>query len=200
MLPDDILLEIFDLYRKIHDYLIRAVWKWHILVHVCQRWRQIVLASPHRLNVRILCTHGTPVMNLGIWPAFPIVMDYYYYSKCGLMSNDEDDVVAVLVHLDRVCDVRLSVMGPQLEIIATAMRVPFPVLTRLHIFSRDGNAPLLPDEFLGGSAPRLQDITYLAFPIHHYQHFFCRPLTSSPSVFAIYPRLVTFHPRRCSRV
>jgi hypothetical protein len=164
MLPDDILLEIFDLYRKIHDYLIRAVWKWHILVHVCQRWRQIVLASPHRLNVRILCTHGTPVMNLGIWPAFPIVMDYYYYSKCGLMSNDEDDVVAVLVHLDRVCDVRLSVMGPQLENIATAMRVPFPVLTRLHIFSRDGNAPLLPDEFLGGSAPRLQDITLSGIP------------------------------------
>jgi hypothetical protein len=165
MLPDDIILEIFDFYRKSHDYLIRAVWKWPILVHVCQRWRQIVLASPHRLNLRILCTHGTPVRNLGIWPAFPIVMDYYYYSKGGLMFNDEDDVVAVLLgHLDRICDVRLSVMGSQLENIATAMQVPFPVLSRLHIFSRDGNVPVLPAEFLGGSGPRLQDITLSGIP------------------------------------
>ena len=38
--------------------------------------------------------------------------------------------------------------------------------------------------------------SYTAFPIHHYQHFFCRPVTSSTSIFPIYPRLVTFHPRQ----
>jgi hypothetical protein len=163
-LPDVVLLEIFDFYRKCHDYLLRAVWKWPLLARVCQRWRQVVFASPRRLNLRILCTHGTPVRDLGIWPAFPIVMDYYYYSKSGLMSNDEDDVVTVLEQLDRICDLRLSVTGSQLEKIAMAMQEPFPVLSRLHIFSRDGDGLVLPAEFLGGSAPRLQEITLSGIP------------------------------------
>src|SRR6266702_252322 len=41
---------------------------------------------------------------------------------------------------------------------------------------------------------------YPVFPIQHYQRFFCPPGTSSPSIFTIYPRLVTFHPRRWLRV
>jgi hypothetical protein len=161
MLPDVILLEIFDFYRKGHDYLLRAVWEWPLLVRVCRRWRQVVFASPRRLNLR---THGTPVRNLGIWPAFPIVMDYYYYSKSGLMSNDEDDVVAILEHPDRVCDLRLSVLDSQLEKIAMAMQKPFPALSRLHIFSRDGDGLVLPTEFLGRSAPLLQDIILSGIP------------------------------------
>jgi hypothetical protein len=91
-------------------------------------------------------------------------MDYYYYSKSGLMSNDEDDIVAVLEHLDRICDLRLSVTGSQLETIAMAMQKPFPMLARLHIFSRDGDELVLPAEFLGESAPRLQEITLSGIP------------------------------------
>src|ERR1700761_3253480 len=41
---------------------------------------------------------------------------------------------------------------------------------------------------------------YPVFPIQHYQPFFCRPMTSSSSIFSIYPRLVTFHLRRWSRL
>ena len=163
-LPDVVLLEIFDFYRKSHDYLLRTVWKWPLLVRVCRRWRQVVFASPHRLHLRILCTHGTPVGDLGIWPAFPIVMDYYYYSKCGLMPNDEDDVVALFEHLDRICDIRLSVTSSQLGRITMAMQEPLLMLNRLHIFSRDGEGLVLPAEFLGGSAPRLQDITLSGIP------------------------------------
>jgi hypothetical protein len=167
MLPDNVLLEIFDFRRKSHNGLAdanRPVWRWHLLVHVCQRWRQIVFASPHRLNLQILCTHGTPLRNLGVWPAFPIVMNYYYYSKGGITLSDEDNVVAALEHLDRVCDVRLAVMGSQLGKMATVMQEPFPVLKSLHIFSRDGNAPALPTEFLGGSAPCLLEIHLHGIP------------------------------------
>ena len=69
MLSDDVLLEIFDFYKKNHNPgprykgLPEAVWDWDILVHVCQRWRQVVSASPLRLDLRILCTRdGNPVI------------------------------------------------------------------------------------------------------------------------------------------
>jgi len=76
MLPDNVLLGIFDFYRNHHDYTRRAVC---LLVHVCRRWRQIVFASPHRLDLRIVCKSRTPVRkNLGIWPALPILIDYHY--------------------------------------------------------------------------------------------------------------------------
>ncbi|KAH9171701.1 WD40-repeat-containing domain protein [Lactarius sanguifluus] len=172
MLADNVLLEIFDTYRS-RSYTYSDIWEWHLLIHVCQRWRQIVFASPHRLNLRILCTSGIPVRtNLGIWPAFPIAIDYRHsYSKDGITPNDEDNIVATLnsEHLERVISVRLYAKGSQLRKIAPVMQEPFPALTHLHIDCEDGNAPVLPAEFLGGSAPRLQEITlsgipYLALP------------------------------------
>ena len=158
MLPDNVLLEIFDYYQKNLPYTLRTTWKWHSLVHVCQKWRQVVFASPHRLNLQILCTHRTPVRrDLSIWPAFPIVINYRN-SGSGIEPDDEDNVVAALEHPNRVYYVRLAVMGSQLGKMAAAMQEPFPVLTHLHIGSDDGNAPTLPTKFLGASAPRLQNI------------------------------------------
>ena len=42
---------------------------------------------------------------------------------------------------------------------AAVMQEPFPILKCLEIYSRDGYAPTLPAEFLGGSAPCSQKIT-----------------------------------------
>jgi hypothetical protein len=131
-------------------------------VHICQRWRQLIFASPHGLNLKILCTNKTPVRkHLGIWPAFPIVIDYHSYSY-DITPDDEDDILAALdsEHLDRVCFVGLSVTDSQLEKIAAVMQEPFPALNCLDIFVKGGNAPVLPDGFLGGSAPRLQRIAF----------------------------------------
>src|ERR1700677_2534638 len=129
--------------------------KWHILVHVCQKWRQIAFASPLRLNLRILCTRRTPVRkNLHTWPALPIV---FRYSVKGNWRYVEDDLIAALEHPDRVCDVDLDVPGPLLEKMAKVMQQPFTVLTRLSIKSI-WDAPTLPGGFLGGSAPSLQKI------------------------------------------
>ena len=164
MLPDNVLLEIFDLCRKSLRYNILPAWKWHLLVHICQRWRQIVLESPHRLKLQILCTHRTPVRkNLCIWPAFPIVIDYRY-SRRSTRPKGEGNVIAALEHPDRVSYVRLAVTGSQLGKMVTVMQKPFPVLTHLEISLYDGNVPVLPAEFLGGSAPRLQVIHLNAIP------------------------------------
>ena len=174
ILQDDILLEIFDLCQTHHDArdnTLHTVRKWHRLAHVCQRWRQIVFASPHRLNLQILCAPGTPVrQNLDIWPALPLVIDYGYGNSGAyrharrFTPDDKDSVIAVLEHADRVCYVRLHVDVSQLDHMAAVMQKPFPMLTDLHILSMDRNASVLSAEFLGGSAPRLQTISLQGIP------------------------------------
>ena len=166
MLTDDVFLEIFDFCRKEYynyPYSRHPVWDWNILVHVCSRWRQIVFASPHRLDLQILCTYGTPVRkNLNLWPAFPIFLDLY--SLRSHTPEDEENAITVLKHPDRVCSVRLCLTGSQFGRIATVMQEPFPILTRLYMSSRDGNAAILPANFLGGSAPRLKEIILSRIP------------------------------------
>jgi hypothetical protein len=164
MLTDDVLLEIFDFYRKNHKktaYIPSFVWEWHLLVHVCRRWRQVIFESPNRLNLQILCTPARK--NLGIWPAFPIIIEG---SWCSFMPNSEDNLIAALAleHLDRVRSVTLHLTGSQLRKMVTVMQKPFPLLTRLNILLEGRNTPVLPAEFLGGSAPCLQKIALTSAP------------------------------------
>ena len=60
MLPDNVLLEIFDFYRMADIQSLRGrPWRWHKLVHICRSWRQVVFASPLRLNMQLTCSYGT---------------------------------------------------------------------------------------------------------------------------------------------
>ena len=172
MLTDNTLLEIFDLCQKNHYSghgfeafpVPEAVWDWHILVHVCPRWRQVVFASPLRLNLQILCTFRTPVRrSLDIWPTFPLHIEYSYLN----MRIDEDNVIAALEHPDRVSVVSLRLTGPQLGKIIAVMQEPFPALRylclRANMYNLD-DIPVVPSEFLRGSAPRLQRIQLSRIP------------------------------------
>ena len=166
MLPENVLLDIFCFYKEDHDQPY-PVWKWHLLVHICQRWRQLVFASQLRLDLRISFSSRNLVgKDLGIWPVFPICVDFDCHSdrRDGNNAPSEDNIVTVLGHVDRVCYVRLGVTGSELGKISGAMQKPFPVLTTLRIISKDGDAPVLPAEFLGGSAPRLQEIHLDSIP------------------------------------
>jgi hypothetical protein len=89
-LPDHVLLEIFEIYLgkddpdKFDDY--HNYDEWQTLVHVCHRWRCIVFASPHRLNLKLFCIPQRSVNSkmLDIWPTLPIVV----FSR-DLQSNDD---------------------------------------------------------------------------------------------------------------
>ena len=156
MLPGDVLLEIFDFYQ---ENVIERFQGWRLLVHVCQRWRQIVFASPRRLDLRIPCTRNTLVRRLlYIWPALPIYLSY------SSRRSNADDAIAALEHPDRVCDITLNVTGSLLEMMEKVMKVPFPVLTHLEIVITPGIGHTLPREFLGGSAPSLQKIRICSVP------------------------------------
>ena len=113
-LPDIILLNIFDFWRII-EYPVRlwkSTWKWDRLVHVCQRWRQIVFASPNRLQIQLLCASGTPIKtHLSCWPAFPIILSYSVGE--GLSISDEYNVLSALEHSNRIGTLDLTVTTTQ---------------------------------------------------------------------------------------
>ncbi|KAH9037999.1 hypothetical protein EDB83DRAFT_2524576 [Lactarius deliciosus] len=175
VLPDNVFLEIFDfcLRNPTTDRIriIQRTKEWQILVHVCQRWRRIIFASPHRLDLHLGCSYGTPVrQNLGFWPVtLPLTLDYggrldFTYGM-GLAPEDEGNVIAALAHASRIHRIDILASSPLITILATVMQTPFPALTHLDLtldlrglsasFSR--GVPVIPSEkFLGGSAPRLQ--------------------------------------------
>ena len=153
MLPDDVLLAIFDF--CVVEYLPREreIEAWQTLVHVCRRWRILVFASPRRLNLRLVCAAKTPARDaLDVWPALPLVI------QCDpIQIGHMDNVVALLEHSNRVCQIKLfSLSSSDLEKVSAAMQVPFPELTHLDLSSDEKTVAILPDSFLGGSAPRLR--------------------------------------------
>ena len=159
VLPDDILLEIFDFCRCVETPWPggkRRAENWQLLFHVCRRWRNLILGSPRGLNLQLFCTPETPAKDtLDIWPALPLIvtgdMD---------LSTGTDNIIAALGRSKHVYYVDLlNIAGWQLEQVLGAMQVPFPELTDLHL-SSNGEAgeaqPVIPDSFLDGSTPRLR--------------------------------------------
>ena len=168
-IPDDVLLGIFDFYVYVPpSHRVKCKKKveaWQSLVHVCRRWRNLVLASPRRLNLRLFCTHETPVKDrLDVWPALPLIV------SGNMESSRSDNVIAALGQSNRVCLVNLILKSWSLEKVLGTMQVPFPELTDLRLSSyAPAGPPVILDSFLDGSAPRLRsfnthNIIFLGFP------------------------------------
>ena len=84
-----------------------------------------------------------------------------------VMGDDEDNIIAALEHPDRVRVVELRAPCSLLAKMAMVTRGPFPSLTRLSLEStKYGTAtmPVLPDAFLGESAPHLQKLHLKGIP------------------------------------
>ena len=157
-LPDDVLLEIFNMHlghqRDNED-------AWHVLVHVCRRWRCLVFALPGHLHLRLLCTHKSPVKEaLNVWPELPIVVRACYYDLSQPRTPAlETNVISALEQHDRVCEIHLGGYPNLFLGIFPAMDKPFPSLVKLKIESKVTNGLMIPHSFLGGSAPRLQSLS-----------------------------------------
>jgi hypothetical protein len=155
ILPDDVLLDIF--YFLVVEFNIfngfeAEIW-WRTLVHVCRKWRNVIFGSPHRLDLRLICSDRTPVREmLDVWPPLPIVIRQYAGRKLG-----GDNLIAALERNDRVCQITLG-LDLQLGMVLDAMQEPFPALSHLTLYPNTPGiiAPIVPDSFMGGSAPRLQ--------------------------------------------
>ena len=162
MLSDDVLLYIFDLYRQ-GSREVDDKWPWRILVHVCQRWRYIIFAWPHHLDLQLDCeAEGEVEWALDIWPAnVPINI------RVNLDFWHEPDIISLLEPRDRIATIDFSWLTElHFQRCIAAMQEPFPILRTL-ILSGDENAQqVITDTFLGGYAPRLQTIhlALIAFP------------------------------------
>jgi F-box-like len=160
MLPDDVLLAIFDQYVNdaAQHFSVREK-AWQSLVHVCRRWRSIIFGSPRHLDLQLLCTERTRARDtLDVWPALPLVI------WC-IGVGSVDNIIAVLERSDRVRRIDIvNLQSSDLEILLEAMQQPFPELTRMFLRSANKMMPVVPDSFLGGSAPRLEDLALNGIP------------------------------------
>jgi hypothetical protein len=156
VLSDNVFLDIFDLYiqdARYHDPF-EGTEAWNTLVHVCRRWRSVVFESPLRLDLQLLCTDNTPVREMrDIWPPLPIMI------QAEGSIPDVDNIVALLKHNDRICEICLYKVPNLLleKICAALIQESFPVLTQLVLASRPEMGFVVPPGPLsGGSAPLLR--------------------------------------------
>jgi hypothetical protein len=99
---------------------------------------------------------------LDIWPAIPLTVAGHM-----ALPSDTDNVIAALEESNRVRQVFLwGLAGWQFDEVLARMQVSFPELTNLQLISNGKTAPVIPDSFLDGSAPRLQyvDLSGIPFP------------------------------------
>ncbi|KAN0114318.1 hypothetical protein V8E52_006814 [Russula decolorans] len=153
VVPDDVLLEIFGFYVDPSSWNKgkTGIEAWQSLVHVCRRWRSLVFQYPRRLNLQLYCTPETPARDtLDIWPALPLIV------SGSMHSLGTDNIIAALGQSNRVSQVFLFLAGWQLEEVLAPIQMPFPELTLIRLSSVDGTPSVIPDSFLGGSAPRLR--------------------------------------------
>ena len=146
ILPDDVLLLIFyfDGLEDSEWWCISAV-SWHRLVHVCQRWRSVVFASPNFLGLRLTWTCAeNKAENIGIWPSLPIVIWNGIYSlKLG--GGDFDVFLDVAtVHRNRIWGINLYPTSWEFQRLASVMQDEFPALTHINLNCTDSPLQLFP--------------------------------------------------------
>ncbi|KAH9979270.1 hypothetical protein BGW80DRAFT_1454947 [Lactifluus volemus] len=163
ILNDDVLLNIFHLYRLAEPDEFedekgslnyrwdrqRSSW-WYKLAHVCRLWRNLILESPSRLNLHLLCANGVPVADvLAHSPPLPLTIRYRAFPE--ITAEDESGIFLALSHRDRVHYVDLWM--PNVGKFVTAMDDQFPILERMYIHS--GTKVDLPLTF---QAPNLRNL------------------------------------------
>jgi hypothetical protein len=149
-LNDDVLLNIFQLYRldladldeyddEIDGLMATETWSrqrwWYNLSHVCRLWRNIILASPSQLDLHLPCTNGVPVADmLANSPPLPLLI-FYEDQDRKITPEDESSILLALSHRDRVRRISFWML-PNSGTFVTVMDDQFPILERMYIHSR----------------------------------------------------------------
>ena len=167
MLPDIALLRLFDFYLV--EARIGRMWfnletveTWSALVHVCQKWRNVVFGLPRCLDLRLFYTTDTPVSEMfDIWPLLPIAIRV----EGGWSNSLAYDIIAELdEYNDRIYSMILWRFSSwPLDKVLAAMQQPFPALKSLYLHCSLAQAVVVPASFLGGCAQSLQSLAMHGF-------------------------------------
>ncbi|KAH8976726.1 hypothetical protein EDB86DRAFT_1545752 [Lactarius hatsudake] len=138
-LNHDVLLDIFHWYRLGNTTnSLYGGWNverwWFKLIHVCQTWRHLILASPTSLDLHLVCTYGTPVTTmLTHSPPLPLII--YYPGGLGDAAGKEEDVLFLLQHRERVRRIHIEAPATSLLGLLGSMDGEYPALQHLVIHS-----------------------------------------------------------------
>ena len=165
---------------------------WYKLVHVCQRWRYLMLGSASYLGLCLVCTYSTPVAEiLELAPPLPLIIDLLDPDR-DATSKDEDGIILALKHRDRVCRIGLRDCMWLVSTVTKALQGEFPILEHLVLMT----PPLQPKGLTfpkAFQAPRLRHLI-LANYIFPRQS----PLLLRTAVGLITLNLDSIHPSTCT--
>ena len=176
-LSEDVLLEVFDSYRKKfkHAPEYERHWNrihgWLMLAHVCQKWRRIVLASPSRLDLCI-CVIGKNPGNMKTMlsprlPRLPIFVDYRWLGTST--PKDISRLSTALRHRDRLRGIVFPFQGfdERTKRLLKEMKRSFPALETLEFHSYSYSYRESDSKFQLGSAPRLRCLKVDSVPFRY---------------------------------
>ena len=158
-LPDEVLLEIFDYYRQSFDpyyHLWNENYAWLNLMHVCRKWRGVMVASSSRLDLGVIVgpQKSDHIKTLLSGP-LPILFEYMNMDGQMMTGSALWRMRATLEHHhDRVREINFGGSSANFDKFfkATSKRA-FPMLESLVLW---GTRQKVPDTFLGG--PDLSDL------------------------------------------
>lgn len=156
MLNDDVLLAIFDFCRlpdededeDVEDAFNEGNWNWdrqrwwRKLTQVCRRWRSLILASPSRLNLHVVCTEDIPVAEmLTHFLHLPLIVMYGFEEGEEIPPDDERNILLSLERRHHVRRILLRAPTPALQKMTVPLDDEFPLLDSLAITSvTDGDS------------------------------------------------------------
>ena len=151
----------------------------------------MVFGSPLFLKLELVCTVKTPARDtLDVWPPLPLIIwgDGYFTKDLDFTTKSVDYIIAALERRNRVGQIDLSdIPAPSMKELFAAVQGPFPELTLLRLHSSGDTGSVVPNSFLGGSAPRLQEIWLHSIPF-----------PGLPKLLLSATRLVNLHLRNIS--
>jgi F-box-like len=166
-LPDELLLEIFDLWRLADLCGWNHERQWYTLLHICRRWRYIMLESASRLKLRLLCDHHTPTETMLMHsPPLPLIVEPTYIDRADIIEQSQQNAFHGLGQSDRVFSIILSADSLYYEYklkLNAALNRTFPILETLSLTSFEDDIPMiLPDNF---ATPRLRALHLHNIPL-----------------------------------
>jgi len=166
-LPNEVLLYVFSFHRLLSGSNNRppaVAWRWHILAHVCQRWRDLIFGSLRHLGARLVIPRDSLKTPLNSLPALPLSI--WYDLKATMSSEQKAEVVAAFEHSDRIREISLP-MTMGYSCLASMCNRPFLELEHLALPGIPGCPVTLSSEFLGGSTPSPRRLRSIHLSYYH---------------------------------